>query len=182
METRISQTATPTPASRQPAFREIQRPHQWWVWIAIGAGTAALSWCAFLHQIAIGLPFGPEPAPDWVVLLFWALFGVLLPVLFVTSHLTAEVHDDGLHVNYFPFFRRRIAFADIASCKAVIYQPLAHYGGWGIRVNMDGSWVWSVSGDEGVQLVFRSGKRVLIGSRSAAAFAAAIETRRRTFS
>jgi hypothetical protein len=112
------------------------------------------------------------------VLLFWTLFGVACPILFAISHLTAEVRDDCLHIIYFPFLRRAIAYDDIASCKAVTYQPLAHFGGWGIRVNMDGSWVWSVSGNEGVQLVFHNGKRLLIGSLSAAALAAAIEARR----
>src|SRR2546421_8698221 len=108
----------PAPAS-SPSYRETQRPHQWWVWNVIGAGAALLAWCCFLHQIAAGLPLGADPAPDWVVLLFWVLFGLTLPVLFVISHLTTEVRDDSLHVTYFPFFRRQLAYADIASCKAV---------------------------------------------------------------
>src|SRR4051794_29599344 len=114
------------PASTN-SYRETQRPHQWWVWNVIGAGAALLAWGCFLHQIVAGLPLGTDPAPDWVVLLFWVLFGLAFPVLILTSYLTAEVREDGLHVTYFPFFRRQLAYADIATCKAITYQPLMHF-------------------------------------------------------
>jgi hypothetical protein len=163
-----------------PTFRDTQRPHQWWVWVLLSTVTTLLAWTCFLHQIVAGKPLGSDPAPDWVVLLFWVLCGVVFPLLFVTSHLTVEVRDDHLDVTYFPFFRRQLAYRDMASCKPVTYQPLVHYGGWGIRVNMDGSWAWSMSGNEGVQFVFHNGKRLLIGSRAAQEFARAVEARRRS--
>jgi hypothetical protein len=165
------------PASTAQSFCETQRPHHFWVWNLLGLGLAVLAWSGFLCQIVGGQAFGPDPAPDWIVLVFWSLFGVALPLLFVTCHLTTEVCDDHLAVTYFPFLRRQIAYEDIARCKAVTYQPVQHFGGWGIRVNLDGTWLYSVSGNRGVQLVLHSGKHVLIGSQQAPNFARALETR-----
>jgi hypothetical protein len=161
-------------SSHDRFFREVQRPFQWWVWILVVVSVALLAWLFFLHQIVGGEPLGTYPAPDWVVMLFWVLFGLTLPLLFLTSHLTTEVRAEGLHVAYFPFFRKQIAYADLVRCIAVTYKPLSHFGGWGIRVNLDGSWAWSVSGNRGVQLVFRNGSRLLIGSQLAQEFADAL--------
>ncbi len=175
---RISPEIAPNQVQPGVSFREVQRPRQWWLWSALTFGTALLAWACFLCQIVVGTPLGSDPAPDWIVLVFWVLFGLAFPLLFLASHLTTEVHSEHLHVTFFPFFRRQLAFADIASCKAVCYQPLAQFGGWGIRVNMDRHWAWSVSGNEGVQLDFRNGRRLLIGSQTAGAFASAVAARR----
>lgn len=44
------------------------------------------------------------------------------------------------------------------------YSPLKEYGGWGIRYGSNGK-AYNVSGNQGVQLEFRDGKRLLVGSQ-----------------
>src|SRR5687767_1607879 len=61
--------------SSPSSFQEVQRPRQWWVW-TLGLGVAALAWANFLYQIVGGQPLGADPAPDWFVWVFWALFGL----------------------------------------------------------------------------------------------------------
>jgi len=69
--------------------------------------------------------------------------------------------------------RFRIALRHVVRAYARRYHPLREYGGWGIRSGRDGR-AFTISGRGGVQLVLRSGMRVLVGSRQAAELAAAI--------
>jgi hypothetical protein len=50
------------------------------------------------------------------------------------------------------------------SAEPRTYSPVLEFGGWGIRVG-GGGMAYNVSGNEGVQLVLKSGRRVLIGTR-----------------
>jgi hypothetical protein len=69
--------------------------------------------------------------------------------------------------------RFRIPLRHIARAYARQYQPLKEYGGWGIRNGREGR-AFTLGGKEGVQLVLRSGTRVLVGSRQAEELASAI--------
>jgi hypothetical protein len=69
----------------------------------------------------------------------------------------------------------RIPLAEIASAEAVRYNPLLEYGGWGIRFGRTGV-AYNMRGNEGVQLVLKNGRRVLLGSQRAAELAATIRS------
>jgi hypothetical protein len=62
--------------------------------------------------------------------------------------------------------RFRIPLIHVERATARIYNPLWDYGGWGIRTTHHGQ-AFTMKGNEGVELVLRSGKRVLIGSERA---------------
>lgn len=110
-----------------------------------------------------------KEAIEWIPLLTALACGVLLPLgiglLIWVSKLETEVRQDGLYVRYFPFHThfRRFGAGDLSDYHARKYRPLLEYGGWGIRCGFNGR-AYNVSGNEGVQLVFRNGKRLLIGS------------------
>ena len=101
-----------------------------------------------------------------------------MPLLLLTSNLRVEVGEAGLYVQYFPFHRapRRIVFAELESATARSYNPIREYGGWGLRGGARNG-AFNVSGNEGVQLVFTNGNRLLIGSQRAAELAVAIRDR-----
>jgi hypothetical protein len=65
---------------------------------------------------------------------------------------------------------------DLNECFARKYRPILEYGGWGIRCGWKGGRAYNVSGNEGVQLVFKNGKRLLIGSKEAYGLEAAIRS------
>jgi hypothetical protein len=123
------------------------------------------------------LPLTKIPAGQWrgnigeIVLLFTA--GVILPIgigiLFWLLKLETEVRPDGLYVRYFPFHIKfkRFGADDLSEYYARKYRPIWEYGGWGIRYSFGKGKAYNVSGNKGVQLVFKSGKRLLIGSQRA---------------
>ena len=95
-----------------PVYHEEQRFRQPWIWILILA-VAALQWWGWFQQIVLGQPFGDNPGPDWMVWLFWALFGIGLPVFFLYLRLVVEVNDEGVWLRYIPLTKRLIRFGDI---------------------------------------------------------------------
>lgn len=155
-------------------FREEQSFRQWWI-NAVVMGTAGFAWYAFFQQIILHKPLGKKPAPDWGMFLVWLLAGVGLPWLFLTARLVVEVRGDGLYYRYYPFHFRwhHLAAEDIREVELRTYRPLLEYGGWGIRWGLKGK-AYNVSGNRGVRLRLRNGKRLLFGSRRAEELPAAL--------
>ncbi len=81
--------------------------------------------------------------------------------------LETEVRRDGLYVRYYPFHIQFKKFGadDLSEYYARKYRPIWEYGGWGIRCSFGKGKAYNVSGNKGVQLVFKNGKRLLIGSQ-----------------
>jgi hypothetical protein len=96
--------------------------------------------------------------------LMLAATGGLTILIFAVLKIVTEVRDDGLYVRLFPLPFRHIAWDKIQSHRVRTYHPLLEYGGWGIRFGISGK-AYSARGNRGVQLVLRSGRRVLIGSQ-----------------
>jgi hypothetical protein len=161
--------------SGQVYFREVQRFTQWWLWVIV-LGVAYLQWHAFIVQIVLKGRFGDNPAPDWLVIVFFVLFGLGLPLLFIVAQLLTEVCADALYVRFVPFHPRwlRIAPESIRTATAGTYNPLVDYGGWGIKQGRGGK-VYNVSGNQGVQLEFSDGRKLMLGSQHAVELAAAID-------
>jgi len=159
------------------SFREEQRFRQWWMWLLLLL-IVALQWWGFAQQIVLGQPWGTNPAPDWMMVLFWLLFGIGLPAFFLYLRLIVTVTDDSVDIAFRPLTRRTIPIDDITSVKARTYSPLREYGGWGIR-GLGNNRAYNVSGNRGVELILQDGRRVLIGSQRADDLAQAIATARR---
>jgi hypothetical protein len=150
-------------AADVPAFREVQRATQWWLRLLV-LGLAALAWWAFVQQVVLGKPFGNHPVSDGLVWALWIAFAFGGPLLLFVWRMIVEVHPGELVVRYIPIYRRRIPLAEIEAHEAVTYRPLLEWGGWGLRWFPGRGWVYSVSGNRGVQLELTGGRRLLIGS------------------
>jgi len=148
-----------------PIFREIQRFRQVWIW-AIVFSLVGLIWYASVKQILLGSPFGDRPMSDILLVIFWLIFGIGLPALFLLGKLVTEVRNDGIYICFFPFHWsfRKITFKELKRYEVRTYRPIREYGGWGIRYGSKGK-AYNVSGNRGVQLEFLNGKRLLIGSQ-----------------
>lgn len=153
-------------------FEEHQYLRQPWLWILIG-GFVVFEVALFSHglyqQLYLGEPWGNNPTSDRTLLITAVLvfaFAVGLLAALLALRLSIFVDTTHLHVRFLPFLRRSIPLDQITRCEARTYRPLREYGGWGVRWGWGGrGWVYSVSGNRGVQLEFVSGKRLLIGSR-----------------
>lgn len=155
-------------------FREVQRFRQWWVWLLVLL-VAGISWYGFIQQIVLKKPFGNNPAPDSIMIVIVAIFGILFPVLFYSLKLVTEVQYDGLYVRFFPlqFHAHKILFGDIKKYEIRTYSALKEYGGYGIRYGTKGK-AYNVSGNKGIQLEFQDGKQLLVGTQRPEEFASAL--------
>jgi hypothetical protein len=99
--------------------------------------------------------------------------GVL--VLFRMARLVTEVRSEGLFIRFVPFHRseRKIDVESATNVTAITYNPIADYGGWGIRMSRTGK-AYNVSGNRGVLITQPSGKTLLVGSAEADTLAAAL--------
>ena len=160
-------------------FHEEQQFRQPWVWLLLLATTVGVIGM-FAHgiytQLYLGQVWGDRPMSN-TALVISAAFSFLIcagfTLLFYKLKLITGVSPDGIHIRFFPLTRRIISFDSITSCKARTYRPIREYGGWGIRFSRKGN-AYNVSGNRGVQLEFKQGKPLLIGSQKAEELAHAI--------
>lgn len=148
----------------QPIFREVQR------WTFATRMLFLVSVLAADAGIVVA-SLAAERDPSATVSLFLSIaFAVILSLsigaMLWTMRLETEVRPDGVFIRFFPFHLhgRRFPAQELSECYARRYRPILEYGGWGIRYGWKGR-AYNISGNEGVQLVFKNGKRLLIGSK-----------------
>ncbi len=151
-------------------FHEEQQFRQPWVWLLLLLITVCVTGM-FAHgiytQLYLGQAWGDRPMTDTALVIsaaFSFLISAGLTLLFYKLKLVTDVGPDGIHIRFFPLTRRQITFDSITSCKARTYRPIREYGGWGIRFSRKGK-AYNVSGNRGVQLEFKQGRPLLIGSQ-----------------
>ncbi|WP_179319366.1 hypothetical protein [Winogradskyella helgolandensis] len=104
------------------------------------------------------------------------LTGLILVVIIVTGlifffKLTTRIDEKGIHYKFFPFHWnfKIIKWVEIDKAYVRTYDPIGEYGGWGLK----GGILWNkskgkainVSGDIGIQLILKNGKKLLIGTQ-----------------
>jgi len=148
-------------------YSETQRSRQIWLWVLM-IGILALFFWVFIQQIILGRPWGDDPMPD-VLLIFILVIPVAVNLLFFFSKLETRLDETGIHYRYFPFHlkMKTVKWEDLERVYVRKYQPILEYGGWGLRVGMfrKGSAI-NVSGNMGLQLVFKGGRKMLIGTNN----------------
>ena len=158
----------------RPAFYEVQRFRQTWIMLLVLA-VSGMQWVAAVEQLLLGKPFGQNPSPDSMIIVFWIIFGIGLPILFYSSRLVTEIRENSVYFRFFPFHRasKRIDFTDVKRCELRTFNAILEYRGWGIRWQHKGK-AYIVNGDCGVQFELKNGKRYLIGSQKVEEFWQAI--------
>ncbi|TQD26154.1 DUF6141 family protein [Methanolobus vulcani] len=146
-------------------FREVQKFRQIWL-LALLLVTTGLTWYGAIEQLVYGRPFGSNPASDEGMLAILIGMGIIFPIFMLSIRLVFVVRNSGLYLKFFPFHLsfKHFPFSDIISAEVVRYRPLRDYGGWGIRYGRNGK-AYNISGNKGLMLEFRNGKRLLLGSQ-----------------
>jgi len=163
-----------------PLFEESQRMPRGWFWLVVvlGCGELALFGYGLYHQLVLRRPWGNHPLSNQgLEALFVSVAAGFAggAWLIHSSRLTVRVFPGLVDVNFFPLRHRRIPAAEITSAEPREYSALAEYGGWGIHFSLSGrGWAYNVRGNSGVQLVFRNGKQLLIGTEQPDELAIAI--------
>lgn len=135
-------------------YREVQRPKQLWVFILISLNILFM-WYWFIKQIILGVPVGNNSASDTFTIVFWIIFGVIIPfIYFILVKLIIEVRYDGLYIKFQPFHFKFQHFPTkyILRYEAITYSPLKRFGGWGIRYNSKNETAYNMIGNKGIEL------------------------------
>jgi hypothetical protein len=146
-------------------FTEKQRFRQFWVW-ALVLGLLGLFVWAFVQQIIFGIPWGNNPASDTGLILF-SLIPLGIAVLFLVARLETRIDRKGVSFRFIPFHRtwREIDWKMISRAYVRYYKPLSEFGGYGIRLGLKSGKAYNVSGNQGLQIELKNGKKLLIGTR-----------------
>jgi hypothetical protein len=151
-------------------YREEQSFAAWLRWLVSITMIAAV----LLSLYALKKEYGGQYSPDMTEYIIAVVAGIGVPIaiaiLFYFLKLETEVRADGLYIRFVPFHIhfKKFAVNDLSECYARQYKPILEYGGWGIRCGLSGRGrAYNVSGNKGVQLVFKGGRKLLIGSQKA---------------
>jgi hypothetical protein len=148
-------------------YKETQRFTQWWLWfVLIG------SWGSMIYSFWVTAKF------DIISILIVSVFALGLPILFWQMRLITRITEEGVYVRFIPFhFKEQFyPWESIESAQVRTYSPLMEYGGWGIKYGFNGQGkVYNVAGDQGLQLVFKSGEKLLIGTQKPTEIQAAVK-------
>ncbi len=128
------------------------------------------------QQVLLDRPFGNNPASDLELILISLL--VLSVTLFVLGiRLDTRIDHEGVHVRMFPFHLswKHFSWQELIHASVRKYKPIAEYGGWGFRF-FGKKKAYSISGNMGLQLEFKSGKNLLIGTKKPDEMAAILKT------
>lgn len=149
-------------------FSEKQRFTQWWFWLIL-LSVNALFVYGIIQQVVLGHPFGDKPISNTGFLIV-AGGMIALSVMLFTTQLRTNITVDGIDVRLFPFHFRTKHFnwSDIEKAYVRQYSPISEYGGWGLRYSLSGSGkAYNISGNMGLQLELKNGKKLLIGTKKA---------------
>ena len=141
-------------------FTERQKFDQWWVWVLL-LGLLALPAYGIYKQIFIGENFGDKPMSN-TGLIVWLIFMLLFTGFFWLMELQTTIDKDSIRIRFIPFLTRTIKWEDIQSAEILNY---GFVGGWGIRLATKYGTVYNMSGNMGLALVLKNGKKICIGTQ-----------------
>ena len=153
-------------------YTEEQRFKQWWLWLILVVA-AIVSTVPIIYGIysleVLEKPWGNKPANAEVlmIILFFDIIvmgGIILMIY--KMRLILEIRSDGIYFRYPPLSGKwkYIKMEDIERFEVIAYNPVFEYGGWGIKGSSRNK-AFNVSGNTGLRLYLKNGKKVLIGTQ-----------------
>jgi len=117
-----------------------------------------------LVVVGIGMLIGAWLTPAETMQIILASSGAVMFVLAVSfRQLRVSDELDRLLISFgpLPLFRRRIRYTDIASVEQ---SRTTFFDGWGIHLSPSGGWTWNLWGFDCVDVYFKKGRRLRIGT------------------
>ena len=142
-------------AAAATVFTETQVMGRRWWWLALLV--AALGFLlALLMPASATLWYRAAPVG----------IGLVAGGLLWLMRLETRIDTAGIHYRYLPLLNRwrHWPWANFRQVFPRTYSPLSDFGGWGIR-GFPGNLAYNVWGPDGLQLVFQSGDRLLLGTQ-----------------
>lgn len=154
-------------------FIEEQRFTQSWLIIIVGLSVLvpfAIGVYGLIQQLIYEIPFGDKPMSNLGLIIFTISMFFLIVLVF-SMKLNTRIDEKGIYYQFFPFhFKTKfIAWAAIENAYVRTYLPISEFGGWGLRggffFNKGKEKAINVSGNIGIQLKLKNGKKLLIGTQ-----------------
>jgi len=95
---------------------------------------------------------------------------VSLTLLVISFKLETKIKRDGIYVRFFPFHLKfnHCSWDSLSKSFVRKYFAITEYGGWGLKCGLGGKGkAYKVSGNYGLQLVFKTNEKLLIGTNKA---------------
>jgi len=141
-------------------FEEKQRFRQWWIWVVLMLP---------LVSSAAGLIFAFQSAEGISADVYCAITIILiLNGVFLVFRLDTCISAHGISARMIPIHLKFKTYYwdELDSIEVRRYNPIREFGGWGFRSHggKKGN-AWNISGNYGIQLKFKSGRELLIGTQ-----------------
>jgi len=163
-------------------FEEEQKLDAWWVkfgMVLLLSVSLGPVYYGLIQQIGRGIPWGDKPMSDTGFIIFTVVLTLLMAVvafLVFASKLNTSVRHDGIHLSFFPFFKKRVIAKDrIERFEVRKYRPIMEYGGYGLRYSLRNGRAYNMKGNTGLQLYLVDGKKILVGTQRSDAIKRAME-------
>ena len=143
-------------------FEEKQSFVGTWIWYLILI-IAALS----IGGAIVGSFMITKEAEGTIGLSIAAIVTIALVVLFYRSRLSVVIDNESIRYRYPPFVNTEnvIQKNDLNDLYTRSYNSLIEYGGWGYRYSLKNGRVLNIVGGEGLQIIGKNDKKILIGTQ-----------------
>ncbi len=146
-------------------FSETQKFRKAWLWlilllVALCIRNGVVHGCLDYDSL--------QPEIGLVIISAIIILGVFLLVLLMK--LETRIDKTGIYYKYIPLHREevRIDWQNIEDAYVRKYNPIFEYGGWGMKMGLFGKGrAFNVRGNMGLQIVFKNGKHLLLGTQKA---------------
>ncbi len=144
-------------------FKEVQRFDQWWLRVLlIAALLVALNPLILNYERTIdsGSELTSIATSVLIIVAIFAAFWFLFK-------LETRIDEQGITFRYLPFHRkpRLKEWEKIKSITVRKYHPIREYGGWGYRIGLRKKRALNVKGNMGIQIVYKNGRQLLLGTQ-----------------
>lgn len=163
-------------------FRESQTFRYSWSWYLVILVSVYIFWTlgrGLYTQWAEDESWSENPTPDLTLIIITMVTFVVIIGIFLFIHfhrLELQVDEGSIRYRFIPYFSsfRTINKDDLKEVYVRKYKPLLEFGGWGYRIR-PGKKAFNVKGNKGLQLIFKGGKKLLIGTQQAPELEKAID-------
>jgi hypothetical protein len=157
-------------------YHERQKFNQTWIYLLLIFVDLAL-FTGFIFQVYFHKSAGMRPMNNMDYVIAILVVNLVIALLFF-SVLQTVINEEGISFKFVPFHLKwkMYKWAEIQSVYVRPYQALSEYGGWGLKYGGDG-WSYTTSGNTGIQIVLKNGKKILLGTQNPVDSAAILKSK-----
>lgn len=145
------------------AFSESQRFNQWWLLLIMIVSFGVVGYSIAQDYQDLDL----NSQGDILKFIIGVILAILAFSLIFIFKLKTVINEQGIYYGFWPIQLKlkHVAWNEIEKVFVREYSPISEYGGWGYRFTFGKHGkAYNVSGTTGIQIIFKDGKKTLIGT------------------